>query len=125
MNLTTDNECGPETMPAERSFVVPRVDITETAEAYHLEADMPGVSRENLELLLEGNELTLVGRRTRVTDDASLLHGESAALDYRRTFVLDPVIDTNGITAQLEQGLLALRLPKAEKVKPRRIAVVD
>ena len=87
-NATTENRNG------HRGFIVPRVDITETKDGYLLEAEMPGVNKEGLEILLEGNELTLVGHRHEEFDGLTLLYRESNQRDYRRVFVLDPVIDT-------------------------------
>jgi HSP20 family protein len=54
-----------------------------------------------------------------------LLYRESTHRDYRRVFVLDPTIDTARIEAKMECGVLRLHLPKAEKVKPRKITVTD
>jgi HSP20 family protein len=109
----------------QRNYVSPNVDITERKEGYLLEAEMPGVSKEGLELLLEGNELTLVGRKQTDAIDGHLLYRESSPTDYRRIFVLDPTIDSGKISAQIEQGVLKLTLPKAERVKPRKIKVAD
>jgi HSP20 family protein len=109
----------------QRNYVSPNVDITENKDGYLLEAEMSGVSKEGLELLLEGNELTIVGHKQTDAIDGQLLHRESSATDYRRVFVLDPTIDTRNISAQIEQGILKLTLPKAERVKPRRIKVAD
>ncbi len=108
----------------ERGFVLPPVNITETKDGYMLEAEMPGVNKEGLEVLLEGNELTLIGRRGE-HESAECVYRESSPLDYRRVFVLDPSVDTAQIDARMENGVLKLYLPKAEKVKPRRIAIAD
>jgi len=109
----------------QRNYVSPSVDITESKDGYLLEAEMTGVSKEGLELLLEGNELTIVGHKQTEAIDGQLLYRESSPTDYRRVFVLDPIIDTANISAQIEQGILKLTLPKAERVKPRRIKVAD
>jgi len=110
----------PET--EERPSVQPRVNISETKDGYVLEAEMPGVAKEGLEISLEDNQLTITGRR-QPDPSANLLYRESDPADYRRSFELDPAIETGKISAQIEQGILTLTLPKAEKVKPRRIAV--
>jgi len=86
---------------------------------------MPGVSKNGLEVLLEGNELTIVGRREYNVLNAEPIYRESRDRDFRRTFVLDPVIDTGKISAKMENGLLTLTLPKAEAVKPRKIKVTE
>jgi HSP20 family protein len=110
---------------AERNCVAPEVNIWETKDGYWLQAEMPGVNKQGLELTLEGNELTIVGRRQGEAIHAELLYRESRPLDYRRVFELDPAIDTTKIDAKMEQGLLTLFLPKQERVKPRKIAISD
>jgi HSP20 family protein len=106
-----------------RGWIQPQVNIIESQDGYVLEAEMPGVGKDGLEVLLEGNELTIVGRRTSESGEAQLLYRESSDRDYRRTFELDPAIDTARITARMENGILFLELPKSEKVKPRKITV--
>lgn len=128
MNTTTKNEKrAPVETPRveERSYVSPRVNITETKEGYLLQAEMPGVDKSGLEISLEGNELTIVGRRRAQTNGLELLYRESNDRDYRRVFVLDPTIDTARIEARMDNGVLRLVLPKAEEVKPRRITVTE
>jgi len=119
----TDNRPAKESVPEERRFVSPRVNIFENKEGYLLEAEMPGVSKAGVEVLLEGNELTLVGRRQTDVPNAELVYRESSPWEFRRTFVLDPSIDTSKVNASIEQGVLTVHLPKTEMVKPRKIAV--
>jgi HSP20 family protein len=107
----------------ERPFVSPNVNIVETKEGYVLEAEMPGVAREGLEINLEENVLTITGRRVPDAGVVTLLYRESNPADYRRVFELSPSVESGKITAQIEQGILTLNLPKAEKAKPRRINV--
>jgi HSP20 family protein len=106
-----------------QDYAAPEVNIFENKDGYLLEAEMPGVSKEGLEITLEGNELTLVGRRHVESAPGEPLFRESAARDYRRVFELDPAIDTAKVSAKIEQGVLTLTLPKSEKVKPRKIQV--
>jgi len=117
-----ENAVRPQPVNHERPFVSPNVDIVETKEAYVLEAEMPGVAKEGLDINVEENVLTITGRR-QSGQTANPLYRESKAVDYRRVFQLDPVIEAGKISARIEQGLLTLTLPKAEKVKPRRITV--
>ena len=123
MNTLTDNRPAKESVPEERRFVSPRVNIFENKEGYLLEAEMPGVSKAGVEVLLEGNELTLVGRRQTDVPNAELVYRESSPWEFRRTFVLDPSTDTSKVNASIEQGVLTVHLPKTEMVKPRKIAV--
>jgi len=114
-----------QNQPAEtnRPYVSPDVNIFESDTGFTLEAEMPGVTRDALEVTLEGNSLTLVGHRTDGLPPGNVLYRESRPADYRRAFELDPSIDGKKIRAQMNQGVLILELPKTEAVKPRRIAV--
>jgi HSP20 family protein len=125
--MTTENrparEQGLEQQQRRRSWLQPQVNIVETKDAYLLEAEMPGVNKEGLEISLEGTELTITGRRSPDLEDAQLVYRESVNSDYRRTFELDPMIETGKIKAKMDNGIVYLELPKTEKVKPRKIAV--
>ena len=104
-------------------YVAPEVNIFETKDGYVVEAEMPGVNKEGLEITVEGNELTIVGHRTLEPVNGQPLFRERRLADYRRTFELDPAIDTSKVMAKIDQGILTVTLPKSEKVKPRKIAV--
>jgi len=108
---------------AERPVIAPDVNILETNNEFVLEAEMPGVKKEGFEITLEGNVLTIVGHRSDPTPPGELVYRESRLADYRRVFELDPSVDGDKINARIEQGVLTLTLPKAERVKPRKIAV--
>jgi len=104
-------------------YVAPEVNIFETKDGYVLEAEMPGVSKEGLEITLEGNEITIVGHRSTEAVPGNVLFSECSNVDFRRVFDLDPAIDTSKLSARMTQGVLTLTLPKSEKVKPRKITV--
>jgi HSP20 family protein len=125
MNAVEQKEESPasaQPVDTERDFITPEVNIVETKEGYVLEAEMPGVTKDGLDISLEDNVLTLVGRRTPGPVGTSL-YRESQTADFRRVFELDPSIEGEKINARIEQGILTLTLPKAEKVKPRKITV--
>jgi HSP20 family protein len=103
-------------------YILPAVNIHQDAEGYTLEVEMPGVPKSGVEVTFEDGKLALVGRRERVAEE-SCTYRESSDADYRRVFDLDPTIDTARIEATIEQGLLTVRLPRAEAAKPRRITV--
>lgn len=107
----------------ERPFVAPDVNIYETDESYVLQAEMPGVTKDGLEVTLEGNTLTFLGRRSDEGVKGDVLYRESRGANYRRVFELDPAIDTEKVHAEMRQGVLTLTLPKAERVKPRKIEI--
>jgi len=103
-------------------YILPAVNIHQDAEGYMLEVEMPGVPKSGVEVTFEEGKLALVGRRERGTEE-SCTYRESSEADYRRVFDLDPTIDASRIEATIEQGLLTVRLPRAEAAKPRRITV--
>jgi HSP20 family protein len=124
MKATVQTETRPATNARpERAFVAPEVNIFETKDGYVLEAEMPGVSKEGLEIMLEGNEVTIVGHRKSEAMPGEPLFRERTLAEFRRVFELDPAIDTARITAKMDQGVLVLTLPKSERVKPRKITV--
>jgi HSP20 family protein len=124
MNTTVQKEVRPAQDRATRQeYLLPDVNIFETTDGYVLEAEMPGVSKDGLEITLEGNEMTIVGHRQTETVPGELLFRERRLADYRRVFELDPAVDTTRVSAKMEQGVLTLTLPKSERVKPRKIAV--
>jgi len=83
------------------------------------------VNKDGLEITLENNELTIIGRRSSETVAAEPLFRERSTANFRRVFELDPAIDTGRINAKVNQGVLTLTLPKSEHVKPRKITVGD
>ena len=109
----------------QHEFISPEVNIFETKDGYVLQAEMPGVNKEGLEITLEGNEITLTGRPTTEVVPGETLFRERHSADYRRLFDLDPAIDTARISARMNQGVLFLSLPKSEAVKPRKIVVSE
>ena len=104
-------------------YIAPNVNIFETQEGYVLQAEMPGVSKDGLEVTVEGSEITITGRRSPDTVAGQTLFRERNTADYRRVFELDPAIDTGKVSAKIEQGVLTVTLPKSERVKPRKIKV--
>ena len=122
MNTTVRENRNGDRMQAEQ-YLAPVSSVNENGEGYTLQVEMPGVNKEGLDISVENNELTIVGRRSLPTVEGTLVHRESRSNNFRRTFELDPSIDTGRITAKIEQGVVTLVLPKAEQVKPRKIAV--
>ena len=121
--LVRENRTGNGDRPATEQFIAPAATLLENTDGYTLEVEMPGVTKENLEMWVENNELTILGRRSMPAVEGTLLHRESRSENFRRAFELDPSIDAGKISAKIEQGVVTLTLPKAEQVKPRKIAV--
>jgi HSP20 family protein len=120
---TQKKETALEPQRAPERYLTPDVDIWESKNEYRLEADMPGVEKDGLDITLEGHVLTIVGHREGPAPAGDPLYRESHPYDYRRVFELDPAIDSGKISAKVEKGVLLVTLPKAEKVKPRKITI--
>ena len=109
----------------ERPVYAPRVDIVETADALEVLADMPGVTREGVEVTLEQRVLTIRGRAdaAAVPEGLAPLYLEYEPGDYERSFALSDAVDPSGIEARVRGGVLRLRLPKAGPAERQRIEV--
>jgi HSP20 family protein len=103
--------------------VTPLANISAIKDEYIVEMDMPGVEKEGLEVTVEGNELTVIGRRKTELPEGELCYCETPQADYRRVFELGHDVDTSRISAEMHQGVLTLHLPKSEKAKPKQIEV--
>lgn len=104
--------------------LTPPVDVIEDAGGITLYADLPGVARENLSLHVEAATLTIEAESNlTVPDGLKTSHTEVGLGRFRRVFTLSKELDTEKVSAELAQGVLKLRIPKAEHAKPRRINV--
>ena len=104
-------------------YVTPLVDIESTDDGYVIRAEMPGVEKSDLEITVDNGELMILGRRKPMEVTGELIYREIRPHDFRRVYELAPSIDSTKITANIDQGILTVTLPKAETVKPRKIAV--
>jgi HSP20 family molecular chaperone IbpA len=124
MNLFTRNHSETATEAPPRRTLVPRYDVQETAEAFVVTAFLPGVDRSALETHVDGENLTVFGRRTWTPPaDWAVVSRESLDADYRLVLEIDHRINREAVQAELTQGVLKLTLPKAESQKPRRIEI--
>ena len=106
------------------AYFQPTVDIFETKDELVLVADMPGVPSDGVDVDVEGDELSIEGRvRSSDYDGLKPLRVEYGVGGFYRRFTLGELIDREGIKAQLKDGVLVLRLPKAERARARRITV--
>jgi len=102
------------------SWLTPAVDIFETEEALTLVADLPGVGKENLQIGVEKDILTIEGP---ATIGGEAFYREFDAAGYYRRFQLPDNLDIGKIVAELKDGVLTVSLPKAAAARPRRIEV--
>lgn len=118
-DLTTTQSNEPHQRP-----VLPAVDIFEDAGGITLLADMPGVSRDRLEVKLDGDNLSIEGRvELEAPSQMRALWAEVNVPRFRRTFTLSRELDAGRIEANLKDGVLTLRVPKQAQAQPRRIEV--
>ena len=103
----------------------PAIDIREIDGGYVLRADLPGVQRDDVEITMDKNVLTIRGRRevAESADDGKVLRSERISGSYCRRLTLPATIDKDGISAKYEDGVLEVTLPKGADAQPRRIAV--
>jgi len=109
---------------ANDAALVPPVQVIENAQGITLYADLPGVSRDSLELNIEHDTVTIEGRLALdVPEGLEVTHAEVSIPRFRRVFTLSKELDANKIAAELVNGVLTLRIPKAEHAQPRRIPI--
>jgi HSP20 family protein len=102
----------------------PPVDIWEDKDGITLCADMPGVSRDRLNLRIDGNNLIVEGQlQLELSDKAEALYADVRSSLYRRSFALSGELETGKIEAALKDGVLTVRIPKRAELRPRKIEV--
>jgi HSP20 family protein len=102
----------------------PLVDIHEGPDGLILEADLPGVSDDSVTIQLEENILNLEARvTTSVPAGAVALYEEYPSTSFKRSFILSDEVDRSRVSAELKNGVLRLSLPKADRVRTRRIEI--
>jgi len=104
---------------------VPALDLSETAEGFLVEAAVPGLKPEDVEITVENNVLTIKGETRQEKEDKqrSFHRIERRFGSFQRTIALPNTVKPDAIKASLEHGVLRLEIPKAEEVKPRKISV--
>lgn len=108
----------------QEAALLPPVDVIEDASGITLFADLPGVPKDKLNLQLEADSLTIEGEVTLDTPEGMESgHAEIRLPRYRRVFTLSKELDSEKATAEFRQGVLKLRIPKAEHVQPRKIEI--
>lgn len=103
----------------------PPVNVWEDQDAFHLEAELPGLTREQLQIAVtQRNQLTLQGERQAQEPENGRWHRRERGFGHFQRVLKFPLpIDADKVEAKLENGMLLLTLPKAEEAKPRKIAV--
>ena len=105
-------------------FLRPLVDIYEDAGGITLKADLPGVSRERLDVQVDGDTLTLQGEvAIGMPEDMEATYADVNAMRYRRSFTLSRELETDQINAEIKNGELTLSVPKRAELQPRKIEI--
>lgn len=129
--MSSELQTRPEASPATRSDivqqpqVVPPVDIYEDEASITVLADLPGVSRDQLGVRVDGDTLVIEASANAIAvpQDMELIYSEARFPSYRRQFTLSRELDPSRIEASLKDGVLRLAIPKSEEARPRRIEV--
>ena len=109
---------------ARENLLIPAVDIFEDAHQITVQAEMPGVSREKLNVQADRNELLIEGdMQIDMPTGMAALYADLQTTRYRRSFVLSGELETGRIEASLKDGLLTVRIPKRAEFRTRKIKV--
>ena len=107
----------------ERRMTIPPVRVLEDESEVVAQIEMPGVAKDGLEIKVDGSTLLIHGRRSDDVPSGKFIIRERGHEEYYKAFTIDDSIDREGISAELADGVLTLRLKVKEAAKPRRIAV--
>lgn len=109
----------------ERSNYVPAVDVVETADAYNVRVELPGVPKESLTVEVKDNRLVLSGRKEAVaqSEEGRYRYSESRSGNFSRVFQIPRNVKSDAIEAEHKDGVLNLRIPKAEETKPKTVEI--
>ena len=108
----------------EEATLLPPVDVVEDPTGITLYADLPGVPKDRLQLRVENDQLAIEAEMALpVPQEMAATHAEVALSRYRRVFTLSKELDADKVSAELQHGVLRVRIPKAEHAQPRKISV--
>lgn len=105
----------------------PSADITETDDSYEIRTELPGVSKDDVQISVKDNLLTIKGekRQENMDDSKNYKHIERRYGTFERNFTLPPKVDVDNINAKFNDGVLTLSIPKPEEVKPKEIPITS
>jgi len=106
----------------EAVFFRPATDVLETGEAVVLRFDMPGVSKDRVDITVDKGILTVTGHADK-EQTGQCVYRETRIGDYQRQFSLTEDVDVDKVTAEMSAGVLTIQIPKAEKAKPKKIKI--
>jgi len=107
-----------------RPSVMP-MDAWRDGDTFHVEFDLPGIDADSIDLDVERNVITVKAERPTRASDAELIAAERPRGIFSRQLILGDNLDTERIAASYDAGVLTLRIPVAEKAKPRKISITS
>ena len=123
--FVTDPFCNvtPSQWQKEAEALAPKVNITETESSFHLEAETPGKKYKDINIEVHNGILTVKGHKESKPDKENYHIREFSSPNFERSFRLSDRVDTEQVSAKIENGVLKLDLPKHEQVKPLKIEI--
>ena len=114
-----------DTLPANRHDFQPRVDVMETKDNYEITAELAGLGKDDINLTIKDNELILKGEKKseEKKEEENYFFNERRYGSFCRSFRLSDQIKKDSISADFKNGVLVIKLPKAEKAKPKEISI--
>ncbi|WP_275561790.1 Hsp20/alpha crystallin family protein [Streptomyces sp. 5-6(2022)] len=119
-----ESTVGGAAMPGVATWT-PAADVTEADEAYHVELELPGVRREEIDIEVNGQELTVTGEIKERERRGVLRRGGRRTGRFEYRLLLPSEVNTEGVTAAMSEGILTITVPKAETAKPRHIEITE
>lgn len=114
----------PEENVAPGTYLVPPVTIFESDEGVTLQVDLPGVSRERVQLQFEQETLTLEGQLSvELGEDMKAVHAELQTPHFRRSFTVGSELESDNISAEMQDGVLTIKIPKRPTARPQKIEI--
>ncbi|MEU5270600.1 Hsp20/alpha crystallin family protein [Streptomyces hygroscopicus] len=103
----------------------PPADVSEDDEAYHVELELAGVKRQDIDIEVNGQELTVTGEIKEREHKGVLRRGGRRTGRFEYRLLLPSEVNTEGVTASMSEGILTITVPKAETAKPRHIEITE
>jgi HSP20 family protein len=111
---------------ADEGLAMPRLDVSETDKSFEVQAELPGVKKEDIKVAVEGKRVTIEGECQQANEQrqgGQVVYSERSTRRYQRSFTLPSEVDDAGAEARLENGILMLTLPKKQGAAARRLTI--
>jgi HSP20 family protein len=111
---------------SDEGMSVPRLDVTENEQAFEVQAELPGVKKEDVQVSIDGNRVSIEAACQQANEQRQgeqVVYSERSTRKYQRSFMLPSEVDDNGAAAKLEDGVLRLTLPKKSGASARRLTI--